>query len=180
MQRMLIAFLLLMISTLGYSQDPVQLQVNNSIPNPVPPSPNVASLGKFIDYPVGYFTSVPDISIPIYRVQSGDLTVPITLSYHASGIKPTDVASWVGMGRSVSAGGFISRNVRGKPDEYSYSLTPLQDNLTVCDNYTYPKNFAGAQQILSPIFIRTHSPADLVNSCSYLRHSRVTPVHHRI
>lgn len=106
--------------------------VNRMMPNPVPSSPNVASLGKFGDYPVSYFTGIPEISIPIYEVQSGSLKLPITLSYHASGIKPTDVASWVGLGWSLSAGGQISRTVNGKADEEGYFLTALKADPRVC------------------------------------------------
>src|SRR5258708_14817746 len=91
--------------------------VNKLMPQPVPTSPNVASLGKFGDYPVSYFTGLPDISIPLFEVKSGSLSIPITLSYHASGIKPTDVAGWVGLGWALSAGGQVSRSVHGKPDE---------------------------------------------------------------
>src|SRR6267142_4085948 len=80
------------------AQQHVQDLIKRLMPQPVPASPNVAALGKFGDYPVSYFTGVPDISIPIFEVKSGGLSVPITLSYHASGIKPTDVASWVGLG----------------------------------------------------------------------------------
>lgn len=90
------------------------------MPNPVPQSPNVAGLGKYGDYQVSHFTGIPDISIPIFEAKSGSLSVPIALSYHASGVKPTDVGSWVGMGWSLSAGGQVARNVQGKPDEDTY------------------------------------------------------------
>ncbi len=106
--------------------------INRVMPKPVPTSPNVASLGKFGDYKVSYFSGLPDISIPILEVKSGSLSVPITLSYHASGVKPTDVASWVGMGWALSAGGQVSRSVRGKPDEEYYSANALNPNPQNC------------------------------------------------
>jgi hypothetical protein len=89
---------------------------------PAFPSANAASLGKYGDYPVSHHTGVPDISIPIYSVQEGDLSMPISLSYHASGIKVDDVASWVGLGWSLIAGGVITRSVVGAPDEGGYPL----------------------------------------------------------
>ena len=91
----------------------VQTQISRLMPKPVPQSPNVASLGQFGNYGVSHFTGIPDISIPIFEATSGDLEVPITLSYHSSGVKPTEVASWVGLGWSLSAGGQISRSIRG-------------------------------------------------------------------
>ena len=57
------------------------------------------------------------ISIPIYTVQEGPLSLPIGLSYHASGIKVAEMASWVGSGWSLNAGGIISRTVQGIPDD---------------------------------------------------------------
>jgi YD repeat-containing protein len=113
--------------------DKVQENINRNMPMPVPPSPNVASLGKFGNYGVSYFSGLPEISIPLLEVKSGTLTLPITLSYHASGVKPTDVAGWVGMGWAISAGGQIARNIRNKPDEISYNQTPLNIGyLPVC------------------------------------------------
>ncbi|PRD46263.1 hypothetical protein [Sphingobacterium haloxyli] len=80
-------------------------------------SPNSASLGKFADIPVNKHTGVPVINIPLYTIESGALHLPISLSYHAGGIKVTESASWVGTGWALNAGGMITRTVRGIPDE---------------------------------------------------------------
>lgn len=123
----------------GFSQSAQNL-IDKMMPKPVATSPNVAALGKFGDYQVSHFTGLPEVSIPIYEVQSGSLSIPITLSYHASGIKPTDVASWVGSGWSLSTGGQISRSLNGIADESAgngYFQTTLLSSLTICDNYEY-------------------------------------------
>lgn len=78
----------------------------------VPVSPNAASLGIFGSVPVGHYTGVPNISIPIYEIQSGDVKLPIKLSYHASGIKLAQEASSVGLGWVLNAGGCITREVK--------------------------------------------------------------------
>jgi Domain of unknown function (DUF6443) len=83
------------------------------------PAPNAAALGKYGDYSVGNFTGVPDISIPIYTVQEGPLSLPIGISYHASGIKVGEMASWVGAGWALNAGGIITRTVQGIKDEHA-------------------------------------------------------------
>lgn len=80
-------------------------------------SPNAASLGKYGDIPVSYNTGIPQISIPIYTIESGSLKLPISLSYHASGLKVQEPASWVGAGWSLNAGGMITRTVVGSPDD---------------------------------------------------------------
>lgn len=80
-------------------------------------SPNAASLGKYGDIPVSYHTGIPEIDIPIYTIQNGPVAMPISLSYHASGLKVQEEASWVGAGWSLNAGGVISRTVVGGPDD---------------------------------------------------------------
>jgi len=89
-------------------------------PVPFPNAPNSALLGKFGNYGVSYFSGVPQISVPVYEIQAGSLQVPISFDYHASGIKVTDAASWVGLGWGLNAGGQISRVVKGRPDENGY------------------------------------------------------------
>ncbi len=82
-------------------------------------SPNAASLGLFGEIPVSLFTGVPDINIPLYNLSDGKISIPISLNYHASGVRPDQHPGWVGMGWSLSAGGMISRIVKNLPDETS-------------------------------------------------------------
>ena len=83
----------------------------------VPPSPTAASLGKYGNIPVSYHTGTPNISIPLYELKGRELNLPISMSYHASGVRVEEVASWVGLGWSLNAGGVITRTVYGNPDE---------------------------------------------------------------
>lgn len=80
-------------------------------------SPTASSLHKFTDIPVNYHTGIPQISIPVYTVKEGPLSLAVSLSYHAGGVKVMEPAGWVGTGWSLQAGGVISRTVRGAPDE---------------------------------------------------------------
>lgn len=95
----------------------VQQQIQNLIPRPVQKSPNVSSMEKYGDYGVNLYHGLPEISIPVFEVSSGPLKLPISLTYHASGFKYTDQATWAGLGWSVNAGGQISRSIQGKADE---------------------------------------------------------------
>jgi RHS repeat-associated protein len=81
------------------------------------PAPNAASLGKFTETPVSYYTGVPNVSVPIYTVQEGPLSLPISFSYHAGGIKLNEPSGWVGTNWALNAGGMISRTVLGIADE---------------------------------------------------------------
>lgn len=93
-----------------YSQD-VQL------PTIIPPSPTAQNFMRYGEIPVDHSTGVPKIEIPIYTVKGRKLEVPISISYHASGIKVRDIASEVGLGWVLNAGGMVSRTVNGKHDE---------------------------------------------------------------
>jgi len=88
--------------------------------NPIPPSPEAQSFMKYGLYPVDYSTGVPKIEIPIYQITSGKLSLPISLSYHASGIKVNELAGSSGLGWTVNAGGKISRNINQIEDERSF------------------------------------------------------------
>ncbi|GAA3608239.1 RHS repeat domain-containing protein [Flavivirga amylovorans] len=86
----------------------------------IPPSPTASALAQYADVPVGYYTGTPNISIPIYEVSDKDISLSISLSYNASGIKVNQEASWVGLGWSLNAGGVITRQVRGLDDLMEY------------------------------------------------------------
>ena len=75
--------------------------VNNAIKDVVMPPPNAASLGKYGDIPVSYYNGVPNVGIPVYTVSDGPVNVPVSLSYHAGGVRPGEPASWVGLGWSL-------------------------------------------------------------------------------
>jgi hypothetical protein len=47
----------------------------------------------------------------------GKFALPISLSYHSGGMKVEEVASSVGLGWSLTAGGVITRSMHGGPDE---------------------------------------------------------------
>lgn len=86
----------------------------------IPPSPQAGALARFVDVPVSYFTGTPNISIPLYQVTGREVSVPISLDYNAGGVRVQDVATYVGLGWSLNAGGTITRSVRGKRDDGSY------------------------------------------------------------
>ncbi|OQP38769.1 hypothetical protein A4H97_18805 [Niastella yeongjuensis] len=87
------------------------------LPKIIPPDPIAMQYQKYGDYPVSNFTGVPDIIIPLYSIKEGDLEVPISLSYHASGIKPTDPNGMVGAGWVLNTGGIITRTQLKSSDE---------------------------------------------------------------
>jgi hypothetical protein len=141
MKNILFFLLLVTLTSLVQAQP-----VNNYLNNVIMPSPTAASLGKYVDIPVSYYTGVPNISLPIYTVSEAGLTIPVSLSYHASGVKVGEAPSWVGQNWSLSAGGMISRTVQGQKDEdavwgwiYTDAIPepPVHDELGVVESGDY-------------------------------------------
>jgi YD repeat-containing protein len=93
------------------------------LPKVIPPSPTASSLGKYGDVPVSLFSGLPGVSVPLFELSSKELSVPISISYHAAGVKVEDIAGWIGTGFSLNAGGAITRSIRGRPDEDVGRLT---------------------------------------------------------
>lgn len=110
-------FISVVLSAQVYSD--INSQLN--LPKMTPVSPNAAALGKYGEIPVSYYTGIPNTSIPLYVIKTGDIELPISLDYHGGGIKVEEMASWVGLGWSLSCGGTISRTVRGEPDVGAFS-----------------------------------------------------------
>ena len=107
------------------------------LPNIAPPSPEAASLGKFTEVPISHYTGLPNISVPIASYEVGGKSFPVSISYHARGIQVEEIASRVGIGWALSAGGQISRQVRDQPDDglggYIGISNILMDNLWKTD-----------------------------------------------
>ena len=90
----------------------------------IPPPPTASELGKYVEIPVGTYTGIPTINVPLYSFSENNYNFDISLSYHASGIKVQQRASWVGLGWSLNAGGLITRTVRDKPDDQDTMCYP--------------------------------------------------------
>ncbi|MGE8339998.1 MAG: DUF5977 domain-containing protein, partial [Flavobacterium sp.] len=91
-------------------------------PTIVPPPPNSASLGLYGQVPLNQFTGNGIISIPLHNIKSGNLELPISLSYSSDGVKVDQYESNVGMGWVLNAGGAITRQVFDYQDNYNGRL----------------------------------------------------------
>ncbi len=114
-----------LITAFSKAQNPNDFIALKSI---TPPSPEAAAITRYGEIPTDMSTGVPQISIPLYEIKSSKLSLPISLSYHASGIKLQDIATPVGLGWVLNAGGEISRTVIGKPDEGTAGLLNMSTN----------------------------------------------------
>lgn len=85
----------------------------------MPQSPDVWQQTRYGNTEVDLFHGTIGLSIPIYQYKDKDFSIPITLNYASSGFMPGRADGPVGMGWSISCPGFISREVRGLPDDCS-------------------------------------------------------------
>lgn len=74
-------FLFFLVSKVNCQPNIVQ-----SLPT-MPMSPNASSLAIYADYPVSHYTGIPKINIPLTEIDFDGFKLPISLNYHASGIK---------------------------------------------------------------------------------------------
>ena len=137
-----------------------------TIKTPNVQTPEIYNLGLYGIYPVDYSTGVPKIDIPLYTVESGTLKLPISASYHASGIKVSQDASNIGLGWVLNAGGAIYRDLKDVPDEetnlgflYTGNTIPIYDNIfndqteTGMDGISYPvSNSTGNNDLLKSYY----------------------------
>ncbi|MHC0446325.1 hypothetical protein ACWA1F_13025 [Flavobacterium sp. 3-218] len=112
-----------------YSQN-----LDTAYPHITPMTPEAAELAKYADSPVTYYTGTPNISIPLYEINSDDFKLPINLNYHASGIRADQEATWVGLGWSLDVGSRISRTVKSVDD---FLLLGSDKNYQYCQNGYY-------------------------------------------
>lgn len=116
--RLIIVFLFIPKIGLGQGADPrTEGQYTDYTTINMPESPTASAFNIVDDIQMNPTKGVPIISIPIYTYEVDGVQVPISLSYDASGIKVAQMATSVGLGWSLVAGGQISRTVRSKPDE---------------------------------------------------------------
>ncbi len=92
------------------------------------PSANTASLGSYGGIPINLSTGTPQISLPLTTVKDHNLKIPISLNYSTTGLKQEQKVGWLGQGWSLSNTNYITRIVKGQPDEKSYTLKKGNDN----------------------------------------------------
>lgn len=113
MKRTTTIILFLLCTAILWGQSSVQqLQI-------IPASPQAQSFQKYLNHQITEYNGLPEIDIPLYELKVKGLTIPVTLSYHASGIRYKQYDGEVGAGWSLNAGGYrVSRTINGRDDFY--------------------------------------------------------------
>ena len=104
-------------------------------------NPSTPEVGKLIDHkdiPIDYTRGVANISIPLYEIEVGGISIPITLSYNHKGIRPAEQTLILGLGWSLKAEPKIAREINGHPD-YNMGYRPYPNSyeqIKLHNNYT--------------------------------------------
>lgn len=101
-------------------------QINESGAAPVK-----SSMAYSLDSPVNTLTGAACFDIPIYTIKTGGYTMPISLHYETSGFRVATIASNVGLGWNLNAGGCITKTIKGFNDNISGVGYCAQDNQAV-------------------------------------------------
>jgi hypothetical protein len=78
------------------------------------------------ELPVNMYTGAPIIGIPIATVGAGGISDQVSLTYNTGGVRVGAESGEFGVNWSLSAGGSISREVRGLPDDFLRSTAPIR------------------------------------------------------
>lgn len=118
----------LLLALLAVNTDHALSQTSAIEPHILPP--DVWSFMKYGNVPVDMYTGAANVSIPIYTYKDNDFEIPISLDYVSSGFIPNIPAGSVGVGWFLNAGGMITREVNGIPDEYSHPYNIYEGQFT--------------------------------------------------
>ncbi len=159
----LLVLMMISISSFAGGELKIQDQV-------FPTSPDAAAYTKYVNVPIGKYTGTTDISIPLYEIKGRNLSLPMSLSYHPSGVKVAEESSCVGMGWSLNAGGLITRTVQGLPDDLPGGF--LDQNGIGNDGVVVPTNINDSTEDWLDDLC-TFDPFSLVDECEKLENNEI-------
>lgn len=158
-----------------------QLTIRHAVDHP---SATASQMTKYGLYNPQLYTGNLSLSIPIYTYQDNDFTIPISLNYSYNGLMVNKQAGLTGLGWSLDYGGYITREVRGIPDEetgqiriynidagdFSDTPTELFSNLYGFD--AYPQAFTSTEGVLlQPINEELDNPYNIFQQYRYVADS---------
>lgn len=158
-------FLLLIAVNFMVGQYSVQFQA--------PKVPEVYQMDKYGNLPINLYTGRPNINIPLYTIELGDIKIPLEIQYNSNGIRVDEEASRVGLGWYMDmpmitqeVNGFNDFNFVNKmPDYYtntspSYVLIPQPDWQ---NSVSYDQMFSTDMRRINPL-VQKADPKDNLNT----------------
>jgi hypothetical protein len=121
--------ILFFASRFSYGQNDVSA-VNGQFKTSIHPlSPQAADFVQYGNSPVSYFTGGVDLKIPLYTYKDNDFELPVFVGYSSSGFIPNKRDGIVGLNWFLSAGGVITRTIKGVADDRQGSGTNMNPML---------------------------------------------------
>jgi YD repeat-containing protein len=115
----------------------------------LPPAPNAAAIIKYGGLAINKNTGAPNISIPLFSLAGRKLSTTVSIGYSSAGIKVDEIASRVGMGWALNAGGVVTRTIRGVPDELNTRVVPNLPISNNCGSYNFMKKVVQTYEVSS-------------------------------
>lgn len=112
MKTGVVIVLLCLMAVEGYGQNQPPLD----IPKIVPATPNATKITDFYARQPNMYTGTASVSIPLYSINFDGWSLPLSISYNATGIRASEEASEIGLGWALNATGVISRSINGGDD----------------------------------------------------------------
>lgn len=136
----------------------------------VPPSPTTREFEKYTKNPVSLYNGMAEVNIPLYTIEVGGVQIPLSLSYHASGIKNSQLSGEVGLGWFLNPGYRVSRTIYGRKDD-AFDMPPIPDFGTFAsprlrDEYLTTiagSNTSGVVPAPSGVYTKIDSEYDIFN-----------------
>lgn len=104
-----------------------------------PESPRTMAIRQVMMPSSSIVTGACVFSIPLYTIEVEDFKLPLSLQYRSNGIKPTDDPQPFGYGWVLTPPMRISRQIKGRPDEYFTFVGDKGENFVTED---YEKGYA--------------------------------------
>ncbi|WP_272150924.1 hypothetical protein [Tenacibaculum aiptasiae] len=105
MKKIAMLVYILLCSNLLVSQTNNAFQNYTSKLTSLPHSPSSYEFNRYGNIGLSEYTGTPQINVPLYTIEEGEINIPITLNYRSGGIKVNEESSWVGLGWDLSFGG---------------------------------------------------------------------------
>lgn len=117
-----ILLFLILTGSLFYQQSFAQMSNSNEPARPSADTWNLTQHGKI--QPTLY-TGTLNLSVPFYHYQDSDFSIPISFDYATNGLLVNDIEGVLGLGWTLNAGGFVSREIKGLPDDLDATVLVL-------------------------------------------------------
>jgi len=116
----LIIALLLQYSINGQNGDQSGYNIIKQI-DEINPIPIKSVLTQNINNLVNLGTGGINYELPLFDIEQNGYKLPVNLKYSSNGFKVSEIASNIGLGWQISAGGMITRTIKGERDEINYN-----------------------------------------------------------